>query len=85
MWLHHMTESSPIDNPPQERKFIQDYEENYSGTRSQYVPYSTTRPKIESWQPAKNTDWPVAIMLCIQLAVVWVALLLTIIGIQACN
>ena len=53
MWLHHMTDKSPAENPPEEKKFLQDHEENFSGTLKQYVPYSTTRPKIESWQPPK--------------------------------
>ena len=27
------------------------HDENLSGTDQQYIPYSTTRPKIEAWKP----------------------------------
>lgn len=51
-WLHYSTDETPIDNPPVKRKWMVDvHTENLSGTKECYVPYSTTRPKIESWQP----------------------------------
>lgn len=34
-------------------KWFEDHTENMSGTNEQYVPYSTTRPKIEAWVPPK--------------------------------
>ena len=52
-WLHYMTDHSPVEEPPEEKKFLQTHEENFSGTEHEYIPYSTTRPKIESWQPPK--------------------------------
>jgi NADH:ubiquinone oxidoreductase subunit len=53
-WLHSMTDDPPTRVPPVHRKFLQRHEENHTGTDKQYVPYSTTRQKIESWDP--NTD-----------------------------
>ncbi|XP_064387449.1 NADH dehydrogenase [ubiquinone] 1 alpha subcomplex subunit 12-like [Halichondria panicea] len=50
-WLHHMGEHNPIAEPLEIRKFQLEHSENLSGTVREYVPYSTTRPKIESWQP----------------------------------
>ncbi|XP_065841693.1 NADH dehydrogenase [ubiquinone] 1 alpha subcomplex subunit 12-like [Oscarella lobularis] len=50
-WLHSMTDDPPTKVPPVKRKFRQDHVENVSGTSRQYVPYSTTRQKIQSWEP----------------------------------
>ena len=54
-WLHSMTDNPPTVEPPENRKFLIDHLENKSGTLDEYVPYSTTRPKIEQWQP--NQHW----------------------------
>uniref|UniRef100_A0A182YN83 NADH dehydrogenase [ubiquinone] 1 alpha subcomplex subunit 12 n=1 Tax=Anopheles stephensi TaxID=30069 RepID=A0A182YN83_ANOST len=31
-----------------------DHSENVSGTKDAYMPYSTTRPKVEAWDPKKS-------------------------------
>ena len=53
-WMHCMTDHTPIVEPPEERKFIMDHLESKTGTKDEYVPYSTTRPKIHSWKPNQN-------------------------------
>lgn len=53
-WMHYMTDDPPTKVLPAERKFIQAHETNKTGTKLEYVPYSTTRPKIEEWQPPRN-------------------------------
>lgn len=48
-WLHHMTDNTPeeIINYP----WILPHEENPTGTSNEFVPYSTTKPKIIPWLP----------------------------------
>eukprot|EP00118_Oscarella_pearsei_P005519 m.25426 g.25426 ORF g.25426 m.25426 type:complete len:146 (+) comp28802_c0_seq1:2-439(+) len=53
-WLHSMTDDLPTRVPPVRRKFMQPHVENMSGTDRQYVPYSTTRQKIQSWKPPEK-------------------------------
>merc|ERR1711935_994932 len=50
-WLHYMTDDAPTEAgvPPIERKFITEHVRNNTGTVDQYVPYTTTRKKVESW------------------------------------
>ncbi|NXJ03175.1 NDUAC dehydrogenase, partial [Odontophorus gujanensis] len=51
-WLHSMTDDPPTTHPPVARKFIwENHQFNLSGTPRQYVPYSTTRKKIQEWIP----------------------------------
>ncbi|KAF5405798.1 NADH dehydrogenase [ubiquinone] 1 alpha subcomplex subunit [Paragonimus heterotremus] len=51
-WLHHMTDETPIDRPPEVRKWTAEHSENTTlDMNKKYVPYSTTRPKIEAWKP----------------------------------
>ncbi|NXV18905.1 NDUAC dehydrogenase, partial [Cepphus grylle] len=51
-WLHSMTDDPPTTHPPVARKFIwENHKFNLSGTPGQYVPYSTTRKKIQEWVP----------------------------------
>ncbi|VDN59423.1 unnamed protein product [Dracunculus medinensis] len=51
-WLHHMTDKTPVQNPPVQRKWILGHEENLTlELDKKYVPYSTTRSKIVGWQP----------------------------------
>ncbi|KAB0361753.1 hypothetical protein FD755_010714 [Muntiacus reevesi] len=51
-WLHCMTDDPPTVKPPTARKFIwTNHKFNLSGTPQQYVPYSTTRKKIQEWVP----------------------------------
>jgi len=49
-WLHYMTDDPPTKVPPVTRKYILDHIENRTGTHEQYVPYSTTKPKVHAWQ-----------------------------------
>ena len=44
-----------FQKPPPQYKWIKDHEPNMSGTPGQYVPYTTTLPKIQSWVPPKKT------------------------------
>jgi len=50
-WLHYKTDLPPTVNPPVNYKWIVDHIENKSGTSGQYVPYTTTKPKIQTWVP----------------------------------
>lgn len=50
-WLHYMTDDPPSMKPLLRRKWMMPHTENMSGTDERYVPYSTTRPKIEAWKP----------------------------------
>ena len=50
-WLHYMTDDPPSTTPLPRRKWMLPHDENLSGTDQQYIPYSTTRPKIEAWKP----------------------------------
>ncbi|KAL4701321.1 hypothetical protein H8959_015325 [Pygathrix nigripes] len=51
-WLHSMTDDPPTTKPLTARKFIwTNHKFNVSGTPEQYVPYSTTRKKIQEWIP----------------------------------
>ncbi|KAF6204119.1 hypothetical protein GE061_002459 [Apolygus lucorum] len=54
-WLHYKTDLPPHKDPNRPKyHWMADHKENKSGTNEQYVPYSTTRPKIEAWVPPKN-------------------------------
>ena len=53
-WLHYMTDDPPTEVPPAPRKFHAEHKPNPTGTTRDYVPYSTTRPKIQSWVPPTN-------------------------------
>ncbi|XP_030071226.1 NADH dehydrogenase [ubiquinone] 1 alpha subcomplex subunit 12 [Microcaecilia unicolor] len=51
-WLHSIADEPPTTHPPVPRKFIwENHKFNQSATPGQYVPYSTTRKKIEEWVP----------------------------------
>lgn len=50
-WLHYTTDDPPTKVPPVARKWIMEHTENMSGTSQAYMPYSTTRPKIQPWVP----------------------------------
>uniref|UniRef100_A0A069DW08 NADH dehydrogenase [ubiquinone] 1 alpha subcomplex subunit 12 n=1 Tax=Panstrongylus megistus TaxID=65343 RepID=A0A069DW08_9HEMI len=53
-WLHYKTDLLPHKDPSRPKyHWMADHEENKSGTNEQYVPYSTTRPKIQPWIPSK--------------------------------
>ena len=51
-WMHYKTDLTPNrDGKRPKYKWMADHSENLSGTKEQYMPYSTTRPKIEAWNP----------------------------------
>ena len=43
-----------MDGSRPKYKWMVDHSENMSGTPGAYMPYSTTRPKIEAWDPKKK-------------------------------
>lgn len=54
-WMHHKTDFPPTEKPPVRYEWMKEHDMNPSGTKHQYVPYSTTKPKVESWKPqSKN-------------------------------
>ncbi|CAM2098516.1 NADH dehydrogenase [ubiquinone] 1 alpha subcomplex subunit 12 [Caretta caretta] len=56
-WLHCITEDPPTTHPPAARKFIwENHKFNLSGTPGQYVPFSTTRKKIQEWVPPTTAN-----------------------------
>ncbi|XP_034254636.1 NADH dehydrogenase [ubiquinone] 1 alpha subcomplex subunit 12-like, partial [Thrips palmi] len=53
-WIHYRTDYRPCEDPT--RPFYswqKPHVMNLSGTPDEYVPYDTTRPKIEQWVPPK--------------------------------
>ncbi|THD20706.1 NADH dehydrogenase [ubiquinone] 1 alpha subcomplex subunit 12, partial [Fasciola hepatica] len=51
-WLHHMTDENPADKPPEKKKWMVRHSENTTlDPAKKYIPYSTTRPKVEPWKP----------------------------------
>ncbi|XP_066997371.1 NADH dehydrogenase [ubiquinone] 1 alpha subcomplex subunit 12 isoform X1 [Anabrus simplex] len=54
-WLHYKTDLPPHKDPSRVKyPWMADHEENKSGTRYAYMPYSTTLPKIQPYEP--NSD-----------------------------
>ncbi|KAJ9582281.1 hypothetical protein L9F63_003410 [Diploptera punctata] len=54
-WLHYRTDLPPHKDPTRPKyPWMLEHKENLSGTKDGYVPYSTTRPKIEAWVPPKS-------------------------------
>uniref|UniRef100_A0A1A9V895 NADH dehydrogenase [ubiquinone] 1 alpha subcomplex subunit 12 n=1 Tax=Glossina austeni TaxID=7395 RepID=A0A1A9V895_GLOAU len=53
-WMHYKTDIPPIrDGKRPKYKWMADHSENLSGTKEQYMPYTTTKPKVEAWSPKK--------------------------------
>ncbi|KYM79897.1 putative NADH dehydrogenase [ubiquinone] 1 alpha subcomplex subunit 12 [Atta colombica] len=53
-WLHYKTDLPPHEDPSRPKyKWMMDHQQNMSGTDQAYMPYSTTRPKIEPWRPSQ--------------------------------
>ncbi|XP_008487550.1 probable NADH dehydrogenase [ubiquinone] 1 alpha subcomplex subunit 12 [Diaphorina citri] len=51
-WLHYKTDYLPHEDPGRPKyKWMAEHTENFSGSNKQYVPYSSTRTKIEAWKP----------------------------------
>ncbi|KAG8332649.1 probable NADH dehydrogenase [ubiquinone] 1 alpha subcomplex subunit 12 [Homalodisca vitripennis] len=56
-WLHYRTDLLPHQDPSRPKyPWMARHTENMTATREQYVPYSTTRPKIQAWCPPKSRD-----------------------------
>merc|ERR1719471_1729604 len=63
-WLHYKTDKPPTEKAPVAHPWIQEHTANTSGSSAgsstlmgssnAYMPYTTTKPKIESWVPPKN-------------------------------
>ena len=53
-WMHNMTDHTPITHPPAERKFHMEHRANMTPIfHERYTPSTTTKPKVESWNPAQ--------------------------------
>lgn len=51
-WLHYKTDLPPHRDPNRPKyKWMMEHKPNMSGTNEAYMPYSTTKPKIEAWKP----------------------------------
>ncbi|XP_076244548.1 NADH dehydrogenase (ubiquinone) B17.2 subunit [Calliopsis andreniformis] len=51
-WLHYKTDLPPHKDPTRPKyKWIAEHKPNLSGTDQAYMPYTTTKPKIEPWKP----------------------------------
>lgn len=51
-WLHYTRDEPPTVKKPINYKWVDSLpEENQTGSIKQYIPYSTTRQKIEPWTP----------------------------------
>eukprot|EP00088_Acartia_fossae_P049132 TRINITY_DN5391_c0_g1_i3.p1 TRINITY_DN5391_c0_g1~~TRINITY_DN5391_c0_g1_i3.p1 ORF type:complete len:143 (+),score=37.06 TRINITY_DN5391_c0_g1_i3:38-466(+) len=50
-WLHYKTDKNPIEHPPVKYDWMSEHTWNESGTKDAYMPYTTTKPKIEAWVP----------------------------------
>lgn len=51
MWMHYTTDIPPTKQNIPQHRWLAEHTENKTGTNDIYVPYSTTRPKVESWTP----------------------------------
>lgn len=50
-WLQYISDETPIEKPLKRQPWMIDSIENKTGTSQIYVPYTTVRAKIDSWQP----------------------------------
>ena len=53
-WMHYKTDIPPTVQAPVKYKWMVDHDANPSMTKKAYVPYSTTKPKYESWTPGQK-------------------------------
>uniref|UniRef100_A0A0B6Z2C9 NADH dehydrogenase [ubiquinone] 1 alpha subcomplex subunit 12 n=1 Tax=Arion vulgaris TaxID=1028688 RepID=A0A0B6Z2C9_9EUPU len=53
-WMSYITDDPPSTHPLPHRKWMAEYTDNPTGTKNEYVPYTTTRPKIEAWVPPNS-------------------------------
>ncbi|XP_045108038.1 NADH dehydrogenase [ubiquinone] 1 alpha subcomplex subunit 12-like [Portunus trituberculatus] len=54
-WLHHKTDQPPTKVAPTSYGWQSGHQMNVTGTADAYMPYSTTKPKVEAWTPPKAT------------------------------
>ncbi|XP_067624907.1 probable NADH dehydrogenase [ubiquinone] 1 alpha subcomplex subunit 12 [Eurosta solidaginis] len=55
-WMHYKTDLPPTrDGSRPKYKWMADHSQNLSGTKEQYMPYSTTTEKVQAWDPKKST------------------------------
>ncbi|KAL1461719.1 hypothetical protein WDU94_013591 [Cyamophila willieti] len=58
-WLHYKTDYTPCQDPGRPvYKWMGEHTMNQSATNKEYVPYSSTREKIEAWQPPYTPPKP---------------------------
>ncbi|KAK7101389.1 probable NADH dehydrogenase [ubiquinone] 1 alpha subcomplex subunit 12 [Littorina saxatilis] len=50
-WLSYISDETPDKADLPKYPWLAKHTENQSGTPQEYVPYSTTRPKIQAWKP----------------------------------
>uniref|UniRef100_A0A914WNW5 NADH dehydrogenase [ubiquinone] 1 alpha subcomplex subunit 12 n=1 Tax=Plectus sambesii TaxID=2011161 RepID=A0A914WNW5_9BILA len=56
-WLHHSTDTTPTESPPHKEKWVMLHQENNSlDVEKKYIPYSTTRTKIQGWTPGQKKE-----------------------------
>merc|ERR1711963_41791 len=63
-WLHYKTDKTPAEKAPVDYSWLPKHTPNSSGSSqgrdslsgpvNPYMPYTTTKPKIEAWVPPKN-------------------------------
>jgi len=53
-WMHYKTDIPPTEKAPVNYKWMVDHDANPSATAKAYVPYSTAKPKIQSWTPGQK-------------------------------
>ncbi|CAL8099325.1 unnamed protein product [Calicophoron daubneyi] len=54
-WMEHMTDETPVTKPPVVHKWSLEHSENTTlDMKKKYIPYSTTRPKVEAWVPPSH-------------------------------
>lgn len=55
-WMHYKTDIPPTEDDMKmyKWKWMLDHSENATGTTDSYMPYDTTRPKIEAWNQNLN-------------------------------
>lgn len=63
-WLHYKTDKTPLEKAPVHYDWMPDHTPNTSGSsagadtlmgsKNAYMPYTTTKPKVESWVPPQK-------------------------------
>ncbi|ESO11060.1 hypothetical protein HELRODRAFT_72173 [Helobdella robusta] len=50
-WLHYITDEPPTKSDLVKYDWLAEHQENVTGQKSMYYPFSTTTPKIKAWKP----------------------------------